>query len=272
MLPNMSRATKTNSFCRVWYDGEQTPAIEMPWMDFLGDVEAKTAHFSTVYFSHVKESHNFRLPMPFGKHIHIEVDNPTDKKLTGYSDIQWEKVAKLPEASGYLHVAYRTGTAHSRNRGQGLRHQGTRNHRCSLVASSGRLPADGGQQPLVRRAIKSFILMAAKSPRWNLSVRRHVWFFMGHGRRHPVGQLLCHHPQRPLEVRWAVHAAALSRKRQDQVRSPPVAGSLTTGRSSFPALSRNPRHLKTPKNSLVMPYRSAVYYYAQEIASSPARK
>lgn len=48
---------------RVWYDGEQAPAIEMPWMDFLGNVEAKSAHFSTVYFSHVKESNNFRLPV-----------------------------------------------------------------------------------------------------------------------------------------------------------------------------------------------------------------
>ena len=41
---------------RVWYDGEKAPAIEMPWMDFLGDIEAKTAYFSTVYFSHVKEA------------------------------------------------------------------------------------------------------------------------------------------------------------------------------------------------------------------------
>jgi hypothetical protein len=36
---------------RVWYDGEAKPAIEMPWMDFLGDPEAKTAYFGTVYFS-----------------------------------------------------------------------------------------------------------------------------------------------------------------------------------------------------------------------------
>ena len=94
---------------RVWYDGEKAPAIEMPWMDFLGDVEAKTAHFSTIYFSHVKESHNFRLPMPFRKHIRMEVENPTDKKFTGYTDIQWEKVKTLPSDTGYLRVVYHTG-------------------------------------------------------------------------------------------------------------------------------------------------------------------
>jgi hypothetical protein len=95
---------------RVWYDGEEKPSIEMPWMDFLGDVEARTAHFSTVYFSHMKESHNFRLPMPFWKHIRIEVENPTDKGFGGYSDIQWEKVKSLPKETGYLYVDYRTGT------------------------------------------------------------------------------------------------------------------------------------------------------------------
>ncbi len=94
---------------RVWYDGEKTPAIEMPYMDFLGDVEAKTAYFSTVYFSHVKEARNFRLPIPFRKHIRMEVENPTDKKFDGYTDIQWEKVKTLPAATGYLRVAYRTG-------------------------------------------------------------------------------------------------------------------------------------------------------------------
>ena len=95
---------------RVWYDGETKPSIEMPWMDFLGDPEAKTAHFGTVYFSHVKESHNFRLPMPFRRHLRIEVENPTEKKFDGYTDIQWEKLPSLPAATGYLRVVYRTGT------------------------------------------------------------------------------------------------------------------------------------------------------------------
>jgi len=94
---------------RVWYDGEAKPSIEMPFMDFLGDPEAKTSFFSTVYFSHVKESHNFRLPMPFRKHIRIELENPTDSKFDGYTDIQWKKVKTIPADTGYLRVVYRTG-------------------------------------------------------------------------------------------------------------------------------------------------------------------
>lgn len=94
---------------RVWYDAEQQPAIDMPWMDFLADVEGRTAYFSTVYFSHVKDSHNFRLPMPFRKHIRMEVENPGESKFGGYTDIQWEKLKSLPRNTGYLRVEYRTG-------------------------------------------------------------------------------------------------------------------------------------------------------------------
>jgi len=95
---------------RVWYDNESKPSIEMPYMDFLGDPEAKTAYFATVYFSHVKESHNFRLPLPFRRHIRIEVENPTDGKFSGYTEVQWKKVKALPEKTGCLRVAYRTGS------------------------------------------------------------------------------------------------------------------------------------------------------------------
>lgn len=94
---------------RVFYDGEATPAIEMPLMDFLADVQAQSEYFSTVYFSKVKNSHNFRLPMPFRKHIVIEVENPSDQNVVGSADVQWEEVAQIPADCGYLRTAYQTG-------------------------------------------------------------------------------------------------------------------------------------------------------------------
>jgi hypothetical protein len=50
---------------RVWYDHQAQPAIAMPLMDFLGDIQGESAYFSSLYFSKVKHSHNFRLPMPY---------------------------------------------------------------------------------------------------------------------------------------------------------------------------------------------------------------
>ena len=95
---------------RVWYDNEKTPSIEMPLMDFLGDIESATQPYSNIHFSHVRKSHNFRLPLPFRKHIRMEVENPTEDHLFGYMDVQWDQVEKIPENTGYLKVAYQNGS------------------------------------------------------------------------------------------------------------------------------------------------------------------
>lgn len=99
---------------RVFYDGNAKPAIEMPFMDFLGDLQCRSVLFNTIYFSKVRESHNFRLPMPFRKHIRIELENPSDKGLKGYADIQWDQIPEIPENVGHLHVDYRKGAIDAR--------------------------------------------------------------------------------------------------------------------------------------------------------------
>jgi hypothetical protein len=81
----------------------------MPLMDFLADVEADSSYFNTVYLSKVKQSHNFRLPMPFRRHIRMEVTNPSQIDLFGYSEVQWEQVDSLPPECGTLCVDYRAG-------------------------------------------------------------------------------------------------------------------------------------------------------------------
>ena len=95
---------------KVWYDYEESPSIKMPLMDFVGDVEASCDYYDTVFFSHVKLSHNFRLPMPFARHIKIQLENPSNIDLRGYIDIQWDKIERLPESAGYLHACYHSGS------------------------------------------------------------------------------------------------------------------------------------------------------------------
>jgi hypothetical protein len=94
---------------RVWYDGEKSPSIEMPWMDFLGDIQCTSSFYDSIFFSKVKFSHNFRLEMPFSKHIRIEIENTSDVDLIGYIDLQYDTLPSLPENCGYLYVDYRTG-------------------------------------------------------------------------------------------------------------------------------------------------------------------
>jgi hypothetical protein len=92
---------------RVFYDGEATASIDMPLMDFLGDIQCQSDYFTTVYFSKVKESHNFRLPLPFRKSIKVEIENDSEINLVGYIDIQWDQVSGIPADCGYLHTYYR---------------------------------------------------------------------------------------------------------------------------------------------------------------------
>ena len=94
---------------RVFYDGQAAAAIEMPLMDFLGDIQCQSALFNTVYFTKVKHSHNFRLPMPFRKHVTIELENPSQENLMAYTDVQWEKVERIPDDCGYLRTDFRQG-------------------------------------------------------------------------------------------------------------------------------------------------------------------
>lgn len=94
----------------ITYDGHETPDISMPYYDFLGDPNGNCSYFSTVYFSKVPISHNFRLPMPFRKHIRIVLKNPTDTHIISYTDLQWKKLDSLPEDVGYLRVCYERGS------------------------------------------------------------------------------------------------------------------------------------------------------------------
>ena len=94
---------------RVFYDGETKPSIEMPYMDFLADIRGESAFFSTIYFSKVKDASNFRLQMPFRKHIAITVENTSETDLRGSADVQWEEMSGLPENCAYLYADYKNG-------------------------------------------------------------------------------------------------------------------------------------------------------------------
>ena len=100
---------------RVFYDGQTKPAIEMPLMDFMGDAECKSQYFSSVFLSKVRESHNCRIPMPFRQHVTLEVENPSDRKVTGYIELTYDAVDAVPADSGYLHTDYRTGNLSSKS-------------------------------------------------------------------------------------------------------------------------------------------------------------
>ncbi len=95
---------------RVYYDGHTQPDIEMPFFDFLGDIGCQCEFFATRRFAKVPMSHNFRLAMPFAKHIQITLTNPASQDLMGYADVQYDTVAELPKETGYLYAKMQADT------------------------------------------------------------------------------------------------------------------------------------------------------------------
>lgn len=93
----------------VTYDHREKPDISMPLCAFLADPGGNCDHYAVRYFSKVREAHNFRLPMPFREHIRIVLKNPTQTDLIGYTDLQWKRLAHVPENAGYLYADYRSG-------------------------------------------------------------------------------------------------------------------------------------------------------------------
>lgn len=248
---------------RVWYDHEEKPSIEMPWMDFLGDVEARTAHYGTVYFSHVKESHNFRLPMPFRKHIRIEVENPTENGFGGYSDVQWEKLKSLPKRTGYLLVDYRAGTARIPEntiefcnlRGPG-----------AIVAHWLQVQADQPEtvtSDLICEANQEIYLDGHATPQMEYLGSEDLYgFSWGMG-----GGIQSDHYAAIIRMeRWRSGGlfTMLRCRGADRIRfDSSCRWVMNYQQEFFSSLTKNPRHQATPKRSFEMPYRSCVYYYGR---------
>ena len=110
-------------------------------MDFLGNIEAKAKPFSTIYFSRVRRSHNFRLPLPFREGIRIEVENPTDRNAFGYLETQWDEVTGDPGGIGVSARGLPERHVQVPARGVGpLRHRVGGNDRGPLAAT-GRRPS-----------------------------------------------------------------------------------------------------------------------------------
>jgi len=101
----------TRIIVEITYDHHETPDISMPLYAFLGDPQGRCGKYSTLYFGKVQDARNFRLPIPFDKHIKIVFKNPTRTDIVSYTDLQWKKLDALPEDCGYLRVEYKKDSA-----------------------------------------------------------------------------------------------------------------------------------------------------------------
>ncbi len=90
----------------VFYDGRAEPSISVPCVDFFGLAHGRTVNCVTALTA-VQEGRglNAYFPMPFAKHIRIELTNAGTHPILFYYQIDYTLEAAAPGA-GYLHVAF----------------------------------------------------------------------------------------------------------------------------------------------------------------------
>jgi len=93
---------------RFYWDGEESPSIEVPIADFFAIGHGKFAPVNSSMVVDVpQDSMNCYWPMPFGRHARITFTNDSDKDLPLLTfQIDYE-AGPIAQNSGYLHAQWR---------------------------------------------------------------------------------------------------------------------------------------------------------------------
>jgi hypothetical protein len=91
----------------MFYDGRTEPSISVPALDFFGLPHGRLVHCVTALTA-VQEARglNAYFPMPFAKHIRIELTNGGTRAINFYYQVDYT-LERFADDAGYLHVSFR---------------------------------------------------------------------------------------------------------------------------------------------------------------------
>jgi hypothetical protein len=92
----------------VFYDGANEPSISVPLLDFFCLPHGRTAPFaSALVTANEGRGLNSTIPMPFARHVRLELTNGSDASTVLYYQVDYTLEPSLSSGSGYLHVSFR---------------------------------------------------------------------------------------------------------------------------------------------------------------------
>ena len=102
---------------RIYWDGETTPSVDCPLVDFFCD-PAGTRDVIDTAFVNVRRGFNAYFPMPFRKSAKVELvyDGPLPAggdlhfRMPCYSYIMYRTASEIPADTGYFHASWRQQT------------------------------------------------------------------------------------------------------------------------------------------------------------------
>jgi tetratricopeptide (TPR) repeat protein len=102
---------------RCFWDGGNSPSVEVPLNDFFGIGFGKEGRMDTAAWQRDGGGHiRIFFPMPFKKRAVIELENLTDSDLYGfYWCIEYDAGISLPDELEYFHAQYRQSTPVPKN-------------------------------------------------------------------------------------------------------------------------------------------------------------
>ncbi|MGD0393603.1 MAG: glycoside hydrolase family 172 protein [Acidimicrobiales bacterium] len=91
----------------AFYNGADEPSISVPLLDFFCLPHGRAASFASALVA-VNEGRGFNstIPMPFGQHFRLELENGSDAPTVLYYQLDYTLEAAIPPGSGYLHVSF----------------------------------------------------------------------------------------------------------------------------------------------------------------------
>lgn len=105
---------------RAYWDGEAKPSVEAPIGDFFGLNLGQYVHYQSAYLAcSPGRSLNCYFAMPYRKSARITVTNEGSHPVRAfYSNIDFQRVAKLPADALYFHAQYRQCSPCVRTQGE----------------------------------------------------------------------------------------------------------------------------------------------------------
>ena len=95
----------------AFYDGASSPSISVPCLDFFGLPHGRPVSYSSALTT-AQEGRGFNafFPMPFAKHLRVELTNSGAVPVVVYYQIDYTLEATPRVDAGYLHAAFRRET------------------------------------------------------------------------------------------------------------------------------------------------------------------
>lgn len=111
-LPQAMRLNR-DTVLRIYWDGEKSPSVECPLVDFFCDPNGQLERVETI-LTNKKRGWNCYFPMPFAKSARVELEMDNQRYPNGswmanpcYSYVIYRTVKSLPADAAHFHAAWR---------------------------------------------------------------------------------------------------------------------------------------------------------------------